>query len=309
MKKIYLPVMILALATSCQKDNITNSSDAMAQKDILITTNLDSYSRAGIADTDLQNFVLSIDQEGEELDYSNVFVSKQSDDSWKPYESGEEGASEKTMKWYNMDSPTDVIAVYRNNEKNLKADGNIVGFIPAIQREETSKTTEILYFNNKVTPGKEGVINVKFTHLFSKIEVTPDLSSMTDAVLTNVYIYQTYNNYIFTPNDGSILINKDKGTTRITPYLVESSSKYEAILLPQEMKNAFISVVFTLPNPNNQANRITYKQTAVFPEGFELKSGMNYSITLPVDDPTAPATPTSRAGSNHMNIVEKEWCL
>lgn len=306
MKKIYLPFMIMALATSCQKENVINRSDAKMQKDILITTNLNSYSRAGIADTDLQNFVLSIDQEGEELDYSNVFVSKQSDDSWKPYESSEDGALEKSMKWYNMDSPTNVIAVYRNNEKTLNTNGDITGYIPAIQKEETSRTTEILYFNDKVTPGKEGVINVKFTHLFSKIEVTPDLSSMTDAELTNVYIYQTYNNYTFTPNEGSLQINKDKGTTRITPYLAEGSSKYEAIVLPQEMKNAFVSVVFTLPNPNNQANRITYKQTAVFPEGFELESGMKYSINLPVADPTEPST---RAAINNMNIQEKEWCL
>lgn len=301
MKYIYSSTLLLALFASCQNDNDITYTEAKLQKEIYITTNLDSRSRADITDTDLQNFMLSVDQEGEELDYTNVFVKKDDTDaSWKTLESGEENAEEKKMLWYNLNSASNIIAVYKNNDANITIENGITGKISTEQSTETIKQDEILYYANSVTPGESGKLDIRFKHLFSKIGITPNISSIAGATIKNVYIHQVYNTYSFNPSNGELqVITEGQGLVKITPFKEKDSSVYEAILLPQAMNNAFIYIEF-------EQNGEVHKYAATFPEGFNMESGIKYTINLPVN---SSSTFASRAAKKYIKITEEEWDL
>lgn len=305
MKKIFLAAAIITLATSCQKDYKLMSESSRIYDEINIQTNLDFLSRAEISDSDLENFSLSVNQEGEEKDY-NVLVKKDENETWKSYKSND-ATTEETMLWHNINSPVEIIAVYKNNLTDITVNGEISGYLPEEQDVNTINEHEILYCSENVHAGDNGTLNVMFKHLFSKIQINPDFGNMTEEVeLQSISIYQVYNKYVFSPNTGTIELDIDYGTKKISPFIVEGTQTYEALILPQDMKNSFISVVFKLPNQNNPANKIEYKQTAKFPTDFKLESGTKYIIDLTVED---PRNTVSRSTRKNMEIKTEEWSL
>src|SRR5574344_1770227 len=95
-----MAAMAFLLASCAGEEEVTTPADSLKGKpinvDVLVS---DIKTRAGYDTDDLPTkFYLTIDQDGENYDYTNV-VMKYEEGKWVAYESDAEGAAKKEMSW------------------------------------------------------------------------------------------------------------------------------------------------------------------------------------------------------------------
>lgn len=224
---------IATIFASCSNDEeVTTSTKSL--KDTPINVNVlmtDIQTRAGYDNTNQpEQFYLSINQDGENYDYTDV-VMKKEDGKWVSYDNKENLI---TMLWEGSDANVTVTAATFNNY-NISID-------TYQSTDENLKRNDHLYYSASVKPSPNG-ISIPFNHIMSKLEISVTLRTEYEDATTNpitsvsVFGASTYGYYNLddTGNRWSNQFNDSNVKTCPTDNYNTTSrtAKYEVILIPQ----------------------------------------------------------------------------
>ena len=256
MRKIQIFAMV-ALATifaGCSNNDDEVMKPKESLKDTPINVNVlltDIQTRAGYDNTNQPTlFYLSIDQAGDNYDYTNV-VMKYDGSKWVAYESADESAVQKQMLWEGSEGDVTVTAA----TFSLATSPSYSLSASADQSSDAKlkSSDHLCYYSNKVQPSASG-ISISFDHIMSKLEIAltlrDEFEGLTDPI-TSVMLSGTSLTATYAP------ANADKWSDYSTadevintcPLLAYDknarTATYEVILLPQTVAaNTFCVTIF-----------------------------------------------------------------
>ena len=299
MKKIKFFAMV-ALATifagcSNNDDEVTQPKESL--KDTPINVNVlltDIQTRAGY-DTDNQPtmFYLSIDQEGESYDYTNVVMKKNENGSWVAYESDAENAAQKQLLWEGSEGVKVTVTAATFSL------GTSTSYSLSASADQSSdaklKTSDHLYYySNAVEPSVSG-ISIPFDHIMSKLEITLTLrdefegltNPITSVMLSGTSLTATYSPNAETKWSGHSTAADDEVVKTCPSVAYDKNARtatYEVILIPQTVAaNTFRVTVFIGDKSYewNSANAVTLassnKYTLALTVGKDKVSGNSFT--------------------------------
>ena len=256
MRKIQIFAMV-ALATifaGCSNNDDEVMKPKESLKDTPIDVNVlltDIQTRAGYDNTNQPTlFYLSIDQAGDNYDYTNV-VMKYDGSKWVAYESADESAVQKQMLWEGSEGDVTVTAA----TFSLATSPSYSLSASADQSSDAKLklSDHLYYYSNEVEPSASG-ISISFDHIMSKLEIAlklrDEFEGLTDPI-TSVMLSGTSLTATYAP------ANADKWSDYSTadevintcPLLAYDknarTATYEVILLPQTVAaNTFCVTIF-----------------------------------------------------------------
>ena len=256
MRKIQIFAMV-ALATifaGCSNNDDEVMKPKESLKDTPINVNVlltDIQTRAGYDNTNQPTlFYLSIDQAGDNYDYTNV-VMKYDGSKWVAYESADESAVQKQMLWEGSEGDVTVTAA----TFSLATSPSYSLSASADQSSDAKLklSDHLYYYSNEVEPSASG-ISISFDHIMSKLEIAltlrDEFEGLTDPI-TSVMLSGTSLTATYAP------ANADKWSDYSTadevintcPLLAYDknarTATYEVILLPQTVAaNTFCVTIF-----------------------------------------------------------------
>ena len=258
-------------------------------------------SRAGIdGNTDFSQFYLSVtNSSNSNYSYSNVQVTN-SGSGWEPA---------SPMYWQNSTTPVTVTAATfsLNGAQNLEVKTNQSTEANVIASDHLyMAATSQSYAEDKtddVVTKATGAINVNFSHIMSKVNLTITLADEFDATenpISNVTFQGTVDRRNY--NAGTWTDINGVTATDIKAYAVEytkPTATYEVILVPQTIAAGNFAVQFKI------GNRM-FKWTST--GEVELESGKQYTLALTAgDDKVSGASFSSTAwGDGGNNNVATE---
>ena len=248
-------------------------------------------SRAGIEDAgDFNQFNLSVVNSNSDTYTYNVVVTK----------SGSEWVPEETMYWQNSTTPVTVTAATFSLDgaqdlavqTDQSTDANVIAS-DHLYMAETSQTYAA------TTEKAEGAINVNFSHLMSKVNLTITLADEFNYAtnpISNVTFQGTVVSRSYTAGTGWATIPNDASATDITACAVgytKPTAQYEVILVPQTVTAGNFAVQF-------QIDGCLFKWTS--DDAVTLDSGTKYTLALTAgDDKVSGASFSSAAWENGSN--------
>ena len=256
MRKIQILAMVAlaAIFAGCSNNDDEVMKPKESLKDTPIDVNVlltDIQTRAGYDNTNQPTlFYLSIDQAGDNYDYTNV-VMKYDGSKWVAYESADESAVQKQMLWEGSEGDVTVTAA----TFSLATSPSYSLSASADQSSDAKlKTSDHLYYySNAVEPSVSG-ISIPFDHIMSKLEITLTLCDEFEGLtnpITSVMLSGTSLTATYAP------ANADKWSDYSTadevintcPLLAYDknarTATYEVILLPQTVAaNTFCVTIF-----------------------------------------------------------------
>ena len=256
MRKIQIFAMV-ALATifaGCSNNDDEVMKPKESLKDTPIDVNVlltDIQTRAGYDNTNQPTlFYLSIDQVGENYDYTNV-VMKYDGSKWVAYESADESAVQKQMLWEGSEGDVTVTAA----TFSLATSPSYSLSASADQSSDAKLklSDHLCYYSNKVQPSASG-ISISFDHIMSKLEIAltlrDEFEGLTDPI-TSVMLSGTSLTATYAPanadkwSDYSTADEVIK-TCPLVAYDTDArTATYEVILLPQTVAaNTFCVTIF-----------------------------------------------------------------
>ena len=256
MRKIQIFAMV-ALATifaGCSNNDDEVMKPKESLKDTPINVNVlltDIQTRAGYDNTNQPTkFYLSIDQTGENYDYTNV-VMKYDGSKWVAYESADESAVQKQMLWEGSEGDVTVTAA----TFSLATSPSYSLSASADQSSDAKlkSSDHLYYYSNKVEPSASG-ISISFDHIMSKLEIAltlrDEFEGLTDPI-TSVMLSGTSLTATYAPantekwSDYSTADEVIK-TCPLVAYDTDArTATYEVILLPQTVAaNTFCVTIF-----------------------------------------------------------------
>lgn len=271
---------LAAMLAGCSNDEDFAPQESL--KDTPITVNVgvtELTSRAGYEGTTSlpETFYLSIDQDGEKYDYTNVKMTKT--------EGSYACTSETQQLLWAGDSAVSVTAA------TFSLDGAQTLEVKTNQstNDAVIQSDHLYYTNSTVTPSKDG-INVNFSHIMSKVVLTITLGDEFNKIsnpITNVKFKGTVarNSYDFTAETPWGTIAEGTEATDITPFfrsykaidteegITNAKAEYEVILVPQTVATGGFAVQF------NVGDRI-FNWTSASENGVNLESGHKYILEL-----------------------------
>ena len=256
MRKIQIFAMV-ALATifaGCSNNDDEVMKPKESLKDTPINVNVlltDIQTRAGYDNTNQPTlFYLSIDQAGDNYDYTNV-VMKYENGSWVAYESDAEDSAQKQLLWEGSEGNVTVTAA----TFSLATSPSYSLSASADQSSDAKlkSSDHLYYYTNEVEPSASG-ISISFDHIMSKLEIAltlrDEFEGLTDPI-TSVMLSGTSLTATYAP------ANADKWSDYSTadevintcPLLAYDknarTATYEVILLPQTVAaNTFCVTIF-----------------------------------------------------------------
>ena len=257
MRKIQIFAMV-ALATifaGCSNNDDEVMKPKESLKDTPINVNVlltDIQTRAGYDNTNQPTkFYLSIDQAGDNYDYTNV-VMKYDGSKWVAYESADESAVQKQMLWEGSEGDVTVTAA----TFSLATSPSYSLSASADQSSDAKlKSSDHLYYSNKVEPSANG-ISISFDHIMSKLEIELTLryefEGLTDPI-TSVMLSRTSLTATYSPNaetkwSGHSTAADDEVIKTCPSVAYDKDARtatYEVILLPQTVAaNTFCVTIF-----------------------------------------------------------------
>ena len=275
-------VAVTAIFAGC-----ANDEDALLPNDSLKDTpiNVDVLvsginTRAGYdADNLPKMFYLSIDQNGENYDYTNV-VMKYEGGSWVAYESAAENAAKKQLLWEGSEVNVIVTAA------TFPLPEASTSYALSVQTDQSTAeavkaSDHLCYYSNAVTPSIGG-ISLGLDHIMSKITVKLTLGTEYKASATNpitsVSAFGASTGATYSPGAGKPW-SKQSNVSKISlfPSVAYDTSNrtatYEAILVPQTIAaNAFGIEI--------RIGEKTYEWTSA--AAFTLKGGTNHILEMTV---------------------------
>jgi len=256
-------------------------------------------SRAGIEDAgDFNQFNLSVVNSTSDTYTYNVVVEK----------SGSEWVPEETMYWQNSTTPVTVTAATfsLDGAQNLavqadqSTDANVIAsdhlYMAATSQSYAAVTDE----------KAEGAINVNFSHLMSKVNLTITLADEFNYAtnpISNVTFQGTVVSRSYTAGTGWATIPNNASATDIKAFTgtytvptqanPKATAQYEVILVPQQVAANGFAVQFQI------GNRM-FKWTST--GEVNLVSGTKYTLVLTAgDDKVSGASFSSAAWENGSN--------
>ena len=275
-------VAVTAIFAGC-----ANEEDALLPNDSLKDTpiNVDVLvsginTRAGYDTDNLPKmFYLSIDQNGENYDYTNV-VMKYEGGKWVAYESDATDAEKKQLLW--KGSEVNVIvtaatfplpATSTSYALNVQTDQSTAEGIKA--------SDHLCYYSNTVTPSTGG-ISLGLNHIMSKITVKLTLGTEYKASATNpitsVSAFGASTGATYSPGVGtpwSAVSNVSKITLfpSVAYNKADRTATYEAILVPQTIAENTFGIEIRIGEK-------TYEWTSA--DAFTLTGGTNHTLEMTV---------------------------
>lgn len=256
MRKIQILAMaaLAAIFAGCSNNDDEVMKPKESLKDTPIDVNVlltDIQTRAGYDNTNQPTlFYLSIDQAGENYDYTNV-VMKYEGSKWVAYESADESAVQKQMLWEGSEGDVTVTAA----TFSLATSPSYSLSASADQSSDAKlkSSDHLCYYSNKVQPSASG-ISISFDHIMSKLEIAltlrDEFEGLTDPI-TSVMLSGTSLTATYAPanadkwSDYSTADEVIK-TCPLVAYDTDArTATYEVILLPQTVAaNTFCVTIF-----------------------------------------------------------------
>ena len=274
-----MAAMAFLLASCAGEEEVTTPADSLKGKPINVDVVVsDIKTRAGYDTDNLPTkFYLTINQDGENYDYTNV-VMKYEEGKWVAYESDDAGAAKKEMSWAGSTGTITVKAA----TFSLSSTSTTLNALTDQSTAEGIKASDHLYYsNNAVTPSENGTISIPFDHIMSKLEITVTLRTqygaskinpITSAIAFGSATSATYSHAGETPwsNYNSAVSNISlcpSGSYSAT----ERIATYEAILIPQNIAENTFGVKVKIGDKTytwKSANAVT------------LEGGKKYTLNL-----------------------------
>ena len=295
MRKIQIFAMV-ALATifaGCSNNDDEVMKPKESLKDTPIDVNVlltDIQTRAGYDNTNQPTlFYLSIDQAGDNYDYTNV-VMKYDGSKWVAYESADESAVQKQMLWEGSTGNVTVTAATFSLETSPSY--SLSASADQSSDAKLKSSDHLCYYSNKVQPSASG-ISISFDHIMSKLEIAltlrDEFEGLTDPI-TSVMLSGTSLTATYAPanadkwSDYSTADEVIK-TCPLVAYDTDArTATYEVILLPQTVAaNTFCVTVFIGDKSYewNSANAVTLassnKYTLALTVGKDKVSGNSFT--------------------------------
>lgn len=256
MRKIQIFAMaaLAAIFAGCSNNDDEVMKPKESLKDTPINVNVlltDIQTRAGYDNTNQPTkFYLSIDQAGENYDYTNV-VMKYDGSKWVAYESADENAAKKQLLWEGSTGNVTVTAATFSLETSPSY--SLSASADQSSDAKLKSSDHLCYYSNKVEPSASG-ISISFDHIMSKLEIAlklrDEFEGLTDPI-TSVMLSGTSLTATYAP------ANADKWSDYSTadevintcPLLAYDknarTATYEVILLPQTVAaNTFCVTIF-----------------------------------------------------------------
>lgn len=256
MRKIQILAMaaLAAIFAGCSNNDDEVMKPKESLKDTPINVNVlltDIQTRAGYDNTNQPTlFYLSIDQAGENYDYTNV-VMKYDGSKWVAYESADESAVQKQMLWEGSTGNVTVTAATFSLETSPSY--SLSASADQSSDAKLKSSDHLYYYSNEVEPSANG-ISISFDHIMSKLEIAlklrDEFEGLTDPI-TSVMLSGTSLTATYAP------ANADKWSDYSTadevintcPLLAYDknarTATYEVILLPQTVAaNTFCVTIF-----------------------------------------------------------------
>ncbi|WP_158215994.1 fimbrillin family protein [Prevotella sp. P5-92] len=274
-----MAAMAFLLASCAGEEEVTTPADSLKGKpinvDVLVS---DIKTRAGYDTKNLPTkFYLTIDQDGENYDYTNV-VMKYEEGKWVAYASDAADAPTVEMIWANA---TGTIAV-KAATFSLTSTSTPLNALTDQSTAEGIKASDHLYYSsNAVTPSENGTISIPFDHIMSKLEITvtlrnqygtPETNPITSAIALGSATSATYSHAVATPwsNYNSAVL--DISLCSSGSYSATGrTATYEAILIPQNIAASTFGVKVTIGDK-------TY--TWRYANAVTLEGGKKYTLDL-----------------------------
>ena len=273
-----MAAMAFLFASCAGEDEVTTPADSLKGKpinvDVLVS---DIKTRTGYDTDNLPTkFYLTIDQDGENYDYTNV-VMKYEDGKWVAYASDAADAPTVDMSWAGSTGNITVKAATfslssASTPLNALADQTIAEGIKA--------SDHLYYFNDAVQPSENGTISIPFNHIMSKLEITVTLRTqygasetnpITSAIAFGSATNATYSHAKETPWSTPSAVSDIKLCPSGSYSATERTATYEAILIPQEIAASTFGVKVKIGDKTytwRSANAVT------------LEGGMKYTLNL-----------------------------
>lgn len=289
MRKIQILAMV-ALATifaGCSNNDDEVMKPKESLKDTPINVNVlltDIQTRAGYDNTNQPTlFYLSIDQAGDNYDYTNV-VMKYEGSKWVAYESADESAVQKQLLWEGSEGNVTVTAA----TFSLSTTSTPPSYSLRASADQSSdaklKTSDHLYYySNAVEPSVSG-ISIPFDHIMSKLEIAltlrDEFEGLTDPI-TSVMLSGTSLTATYAPANtekwsGYSTAADDEVIKTCPPVAYDKDARkatYEVILLPQTVAASTFCVTVFIGDKSYEwtsANEVT------------LASSNKYTLALTV---------------------------
>ena len=256
MRKIQIFAMV-ALATifaGCSNNDDEVMKPKESLKDTPINVNVlltDIQTRAGYDNTNQPTlFYLSIDQAGDNYDYTNV-VMKYDGSKWVAYESADESAVQKQMLWEGSEDNVTITAATFSLE--TPPSYSLSASADQSSDAKLKSSDHLYYYSNEVEPSASG-ISISFDHIMSKLEIAltlrDEFEGLTDPI-TSVMLSGTSLTATYAPanadkwSDYSTADEVIK-TCPLVAYDTDArTATYEVILLPQTVAaNTFCVTIF-----------------------------------------------------------------
>ena len=295
MRKIQIFAMV-ALATifaGCSNNDDEVMKPKESLKDTPINVNVlltDIQTRAGYDNTNQPTlFYLSIDQAGDNYDYTNV-VMKYDGSKWVAYESADESAVQKQMLWEGSEGDVTVTAA----TFSLATSPSYSLSASADQSSDAKlkSSDHLCYYSNKVEPSASG-ISISFDHIMSKLEIAltlrDEFEGLTDPI-TSVMLSGTSLTATYAPANtekwsGYSTADEVINTCPLLAYDKNArTATYEVILLPQTVAAYTFCVTIFIGDKSYEwtsANEVTLassnKYTLALTVGKDKVSGNSFT--------------------------------
>ena len=266
------------LFASCAgEEEVTTPANPLKNKpinvDVLVS---DIKTRAGYDTDNLPTkFYLTIDQGGEDYDYTNV-VMKNEDGKWVAYESDAANANKVEMHWAGSEGN---ITVKAATFSLAEASASLSAQTEQSTAEAIKSSDHLYYYSNAVTPSSDGTISIPLDHVMSKLEVKVTLRSQYGGSESNpissAIVFGSATSATYTIPEG-LKWNELSAASDITPCLSAYNSttriaNYEAILIPQNIATNTFGVKVTIGDKS-----YTWKSA----NPIQLDGGMKYTLDL-----------------------------
>ena len=295
MRKIQILAMaaLAAIFAGCSNNDDEVMKPKESLKDTPINVNVlltDIQTRAGYDNTNQPTlFYLSIDQAGDNYDYTNV-VMKYDGSKWVAYESADESAVQKQMLWEGSEGDVTVTAA----TFSLATSPSYSLSASADQSSDAKlkSSDHLYYYSNEVEPSASG-ISISFDHIMSKLEIAltlrDEFEGLTDPI-TSVMLSGTSLTATYAPanadkwSDYSTADEVIK-TCPLVAYDTDArTATYEVILLPQTVAAYTFCVTIFIGDKSYEwtsANAVTLassnKYTLALTVGKDKVSGNSFT--------------------------------
>ena len=295
MRKIQILAMaaLAAIFAGCSNNDDEVMKPKESLKDTPINVNVlltDIQTRAGYDNTNQPTlFYLSIDQAGDNYDYTNV-VMKYDGSKWVAYESADESAVQKQMLWEGSEDNVTITAATFSLE--TPPSYSLSASADQSSDAKLKSSDHLYYYSNKVEPSASG-ISISFDHIMSKLEIAlklrDEFEGLTDPI-TSVMLSGTSLTATYAPANADKWSDYSTAdeviqTCPLVAYDTEArTATYEVILLPQTVAAYTFCVTIFIGDKSYEwtsANAVTLassnKYTLALTVGKDKVSGNSFT--------------------------------